>query len=75
MRLHLCSAAMLLITALTPLSVSAQNLFGIDLSDLTLTAFTSVSTQLAPIQTDFDSRPAPGSAKPASLRRSAIRST
>ena len=53
------SAALLLIAALAPGSVSAQDLFGIELSEVELNAFASVSTQLEPIKTDSDPKSAP----------------
>ena len=59
MNKRILSAALLLIAALAPLSVSAQDFLGIEFSDVKLTAFTSVSTQLAPIKTDSDTRSAP----------------
>ena len=51
--------ALLLIAALAPLPVSAQSFLGIDFSDIKLSAFASVSTQLQPIKTDTDTRSAP----------------
>jgi hypothetical protein len=59
MNQHIRRAAWLLGTAFAPLTLSAQNFLGIEFSDVTLTAFTSVSTQLAPIQTATDTRTAP----------------
>lgn len=54
-------AGLLLIASLAPLPVSAQSFLGIDFSDIKLSAFASVSTQLEPIQTDSDTNSAPKS--------------
>jgi hypothetical protein len=51
--------ALLLVAALAPLPASAQSFLGLDFSDIKLTAFTSVSTQLQPIKTDTDTSSAP----------------
>ena len=59
MRHHSRSAVLLLIAALAPVSVSAQDFLGIEFSDVELSAFTSVSTQLEAIKTDSDTKSAP----------------
>ena len=55
MNKHIRSATLLLIAALTPVSVSAELIF----SDVEYTAFTSATTQLLPEVTDFDSKTVP----------------
>ena len=52
-------AALLLIAAVAPLTVTAQDFFGINFSDVTLRAFASVATQLEPIKTATDTHSAP----------------
>ena len=59
MNTHFRGAALLLIAALAPLSVTAQDFFGINFSDITLRAFASVATQLEPIKTATDTHSAP----------------
>lgn len=59
MNTHFRGAALRLIAALAPLSMSAQDLFGIEFSDVTLRAFASVATQRKPIKTATDTGSAP----------------
>ena len=59
MNAHFRHAALLLVAALAPLSVTAQDFFGINFSDVTLRAFASVATQREPIKTATDTHSAP----------------
>ena len=59
MNTHFRNAALLLIAALVPLSVTAQDFFGINFSDVTLRAFASVATQREPLKTATDTGNAP----------------